>query len=217
MWRLQDIKNKKAYIVDVDGTLYSQIKMRIYMSVKLICYYALHVYRYKELICLYRFRQMRESAAYNKASIEQLCRILSARVEMSAEEIRGIIDQWLFKVPLKIINKCRYDGIIDFLNDAYFEGRKVFIYSDYPAEDKLKVLRMDYDCLYYPEKVKIYELKPSKTMMGHIAESIGMPVDEILFIGNRDEKDKRSAELIGIDYCDVKEILMALWEDKAEI
>ena len=51
--------NYRAVIFDMDGTLYYQLPLRLRMGGKLAAYYLRHPLRYKELLAVKTFREIR--------------------------------------------------------------------------------------------------------------------------------------------------------------
>lgn len=204
---INTIKSKKVFIFDVDGTLYSQTKMRINMALKLATYYALHFWKFKELLAISKFRKAREKVEFQSSTIDELIIYASEKVGITPEKTKNAIDKWMFKVPLDVIEKCAFKKLITFIKQITNDGRQIVIYSDYPADDKLKRLKINPSKIFTPENPNIGELKPSKKAMAYIKSRIDCDNKEIIYIGDRDCKDKLSAEYAGFDYCDIKEFL----------
>ena len=57
---------KKALILDVDGTLYYHIPIKIIMGLKLISYYIIHLNKIKEFLLILKYRQKREKIINRK-------------------------------------------------------------------------------------------------------------------------------------------------------
>lgn len=204
---INTIKNKKVFIFDVDGTLYSQPKMRMNMALKLGIYYALHFWKFKELLAVSKFRKARENPDFKSSSMDKLIIYVSEKTGISPQKTKNTIDKWMFKVPLDVIEKCAFKNLLTFINQLANDGKQIIIYSDYPAEDKLKRLNIKPSNIFTPENPNIAELKPSKKAMSYIKSQIAYDNKDIIYIGDRDCKDKLSAEFAGFDYCHIKEFL----------
>lgn len=202
----KDLLEKKAYIFDVDGTLYCQRQMRIKMFVRLMCYYVSHLKSIKELIAIYYFRKLREKEKYRSFSIDKLSEIVADCLSISVDTVSSAIQKWMFEVPLEIIHECSYLEVVSFAKSLYKAGKKIIIYSDYPAKAKISVLEMPYDYIFISGEEGLQELKPSMFAMKHILHSTKLSPDEILYIGDRDKKDGASAELVDIAYCDIQHL-----------
>ena len=110
------------------------------------------------------------------------------------------------------MEKCAFKDLLVFIRSFQQSDKELVIYSDYPADDKLKRLNLTPDMVFTPQNPDITQLKPSKKAMAHIISQLPYKLDDIIYIGDRDCKDRISAEYAGIDYCDIKEMLHLLKE-----
>lgn len=191
-----------SYIFDVDGTLYSQPKLRIGMLMHILEYYLLRPLRLDEVFIIYKFRRYREKGAYKSATIGELCGILADKIDKDAEFVKSVIIKWMLEEPLRLIQKYKFNDIKNFIDIQSKRGKKIIIYSDYPAKEKLECMRISYNEIFYFGDGQIAELKPSKKSMIKI---MNRTVGNCLYIGDRYTKDGVSAELVNIDYFDVGE------------
>ena len=194
-----------GYIFDVDGTLYPQKKVRVNMALRLTKYYLIRPFKWKEVAAIYYFRKLRENEKYKSQPMEYLYKNISLRLGVPEKAIFETIHRWMFTEPLDLLKKYRYTEITDFIIKKYNEGTKIIIYSDYPALDKLKAMGIKYNSVYTSCDESIQEQKPSERAMKKILQDIKIPPEKIIYIGDRDEKDKKSAEIIGIKYYDIDE------------
>lgn len=211
---IKTINNKKVFIFDVDGTLYSQRKMRMRMAMKLAVHYSLHFFRYKELKAISTFRKIRETAEFKETTMEQQIEYAANKCKIDYSKAKAAIEKWMFVVPLDIMEKCAFKDLIEFIKSFQGNGKELVIYSDYPADDKLKRLNLTPSMIFTPENPHIAHLKPSKKAMEYIISKLPCELNDIIYIGDRDCKDKRSAQYAGIDYCDIKDMLRLLKEAK---
>lgn len=198
--------DKKAYIFDVDGTLYSQTKMRLIMMQKLFLYYLVHFNEINGLRIIYKFRKLREMRRYKSYSIRQLTEVLSAELRVNPEYADNVVKRWMFEEPLKALKKCAYPEVIRYINHCFDLGKQIVIYSDYPALDKINVLKVKVSNVFSAEDETIKELKPSLSAMNKIMQVIQVCNKEhILYVGDRYNKDGKSAELVGIEFMDISQ------------
>ncbi len=195
---------KKTVIFDVDGTLYYQNKVRICMAVKLVQYCLFSNKRIRDVWCIFQFRKKREMEMYKNYSIAELISDVAVAYSVDEKELSSVINDWLFVKPLEAIRKYMRKEVIGFLNEMRTKGYQIVIYSDYPVEDKLKILDIKADRIFYPSDHTFSELKPDKSVMEHIVENAEIDVSDCYFIGDRDEKDGISAGFIGAKYYNVK-------------
>lgn len=195
-----------VYIVDVDGTLYFKRPMQMRMAFELVTYYALRFFRLKELLLLRDYRKMRDKDEISdKEGFENIIILeLSGKYGFSQKKVSEIIEKWILKKPVDILFKCRDKKLISFLNRQKNDGKKIFVYSDYPAADKCRALGINSDNIYWPDKKRISVLKPSAQGINYIIEENGLDKQSVIFIGDRYEKDGKCAQNGGVDYLILK-------------
>lgn len=198
----KNIDDYNTYIVDVDGTLYFKKAMQFRMAILLGCYYLIHFWRVKELLLLKDYRVMRDKDEYSgKEDFESIiiCN-LSKKYGFDEKKTSLIINEWILEKPVKILFACRDKKLISFLNMQKKKGKRVYIYSDYPTEDKVRALGICFDEGYWPDKKRISLLKPSTQGINYILSENNVDKKDVLFIGDRYEKDGKCAEDAGVDY-----------------
>lgn len=204
------IHSKKVFIFDVDGTLYSQPKMRLSMAFRLLLHYGLHIWKVKELLSIYYFRKIREDEEFQSITMDEQISAAAQKAGVDVQKAKDAITLWMFEAPLDIIKKCSFESVLEFIHQMQEDGKEVVIYSDYPANEKLQTLGLNPSRIFTPENPEIAELKPSKKAMIYIMKEIGCSSKEIVYIGDRDEKDRVSADYSEIDYCDIRDLLRLL-------
>ena len=195
---------KKGFVFDVDGTLYSQKAMRMWMLKRLMAFYAFRPHRLKELFALKQFRELREMKEWKQAGFEDLYSEISKKTSLPVTKIEKTIQYWMFQAPLDIINECTYQAVVSYANEQHRNGKMVIIYSDYPAAEKLNTIGMEYDLVFAFGVDGIFEQKPSLQIMERIVSESGLAVDQLVYVGDRDDRDKASAELVNMSYCDIQ-------------
>ncbi|MDR1304497.1 MAG: hypothetical protein LBK76_04655, partial [Verrucomicrobiales bacterium] len=128
------------------------------------------------------------------------------------EEVRLLVEQWLQKRPLKWLRFFRDKKLIGQLNDLRRQGAKVFIFSDYPAQDKAAKIGLAADGVFCSSDADIGALKPSAKGLAVIAEKMSCRKNEMLMLGDRYEKDGRCAENFSIDFVILKRSWLHLWQ-----
>ena len=201
-----DRQNYNGYIFDVDGTLYAQGKTRFIMFVRLLAYFCIRPFRWRELFALYLFRKLRERPEFKKLSVPQTCILMQKRLKLSASAIENTIRLWMFEKPLDLLCKYCHREVVDFIKSEHAAGKKIIIYSDYPALNKLHAMSIPYDHLFTSGEHGLQEQKPSETAMRTILKITGFSSAELLYVGDRDDRDKASAELVHMNYCDIRNL-----------
>lgn len=187
----------KALILDLDGTLYYQIGVQFTMGIWMILYYTIHFWRFKELLAIMYYRKIREKNIKEIVDIQY--EIVAKKYKKPIENIKDIINEWMFIKPLKVIKKFK-DKKLAQIVDNYKDKIKIIIYSDYPTKDKLKAIDIYYDKAYDSTNKLIKVLKPDVKGINYILKDNQLKPEEILFIGDRDSKDGECARRINASY-----------------
>lgn len=197
-------ENIDNYIFDVDGTLYSQNKVRLRMFFKLIGFYFIRFYKIKEFYALYFFRKLREKKEYSDYTVDKLFEVVGKRINLDSSIVKSVINKWMFNEPLVLLKKYKYKNVIDYINEQQRLGKKIIIYSDYPAIDKLESMGVSFDYLFVSGEKGLVNQKPSIAAMKKILKDTNIDSDKTVYIGDRDDRDKISAESVNIKYYDIK-------------
>lgn len=196
-----------ALIFDVDGTLYNQKKMRMKMVKCLLKFYLLHWSHWKDLLIILYFRKVREQECYRDKTIDQQYQLVAEHYSKSFEYVKQVITKWMYEEPLHFMKESIYPEVVSIWREKQKNGAMIIVYSDYPASDKLRTMGLTADWIYSADMEEIQELKPSKKAMELMIRETGIDAKRTAYIGDRYEKDGKSAEYAGIAYIDVKELL----------
>ncbi|TXK52111.1 HAD family hydrolase [Pontibacter qinzhouensis] len=190
-----DLQKTKAVIFDVDGTLYTQSRMRKKMLFALLSHYARKPWRLKDLAILHHFRAEREKrAGYATGNLEQAQYEWCAdKGDFTISRIRQVVDFWMFEFPNQYLHACMYPGVKAFIDTLKQHQVKIGIYSDYKAEEKLKAMQLEADLVVCSTDTDIDQLKPNPQGLLYLAEKFGLKPEECLFIGDRQELDGECA------------------------
>jgi FMN phosphatase YigB (HAD superfamily) len=197
---VDDNDDLKGVICDLDGTLYRQKPVRLHMFFALLGHYVAHIDKLQQLYGIYLFRKIREREDFRQTSYSSQIEYVSEKVKLGKEELDNVIQYWMFEYPLRWVGRYADNYLISKLKEVQDRGVKVIIYSDYPADDKLEVLGIKPDYVFYPGISGIDSLKPSKEAMDLIVREVGIASGELVYIGDRQEKDGVSAQLVGISF-----------------
>ena len=145
-----DLSNVRAVLFDLDGTLYYQLPLRILMALELGTL-PVNLGSMKKtrsvLQTIKQFRSMREDLRHlgNPSDLldELQYRQAAAAVGGEATEVKRIVCEWMYHRPLKYLKWCRRKGAATFFAEAQRRGLKLGVFSDYPAQEKLKALGLD--------------------------------------------------------------------------
>ena len=195
-------KDYKLIIVDLDGTLYYQKPLRIKMAFSLLFHYSFRPHKLKELFVIKDYRKIREKAVFNnQENIEDnIVKTLCDKYKKDGKKIVDLIDFWMVEKPKKYIKKYQDKNLIDMLKNTQEEGVKIVVYSDNPATEKMKAIDLCVDDVFSAGDKDICCFKPENKGLKAIISKFNISYDKVLFIGDRQEKDGKCAESLGVDY-----------------
>ena len=196
--------NVDGFIFDVDGTLYPQKTVRLRMFFRLIWALLTGSLSIRELYAIYYFRKIKDQSEFNHFDIEDLCLQLSRKVGLSKERVLCSVKKWMFEVPLDLLKEHCYLDVRHFINHQQNAGKTIVIYSDYPATEKLKAMGIHFNREFVSCFGGITQSKPSLDAMRKILEETGLSPNSIVYVGDRNDKDKVSAEMVNIKYYDIR-------------
>lgn len=193
------LKEYRTWLFDLDGTLYSQTPLRIEMAARLLIYYFSRPWRLSELLLIREYRATREK--FFLADEENFAR-LERKYKLPAEKI---INEWMIDRALPAVRRWRREKILRAIDDHRRAGGLTIVYSDYPVEEKLRAMGLTVDHGYWSGDPIIGCLKPEARGLNNVIERLGLLRAEILYVGDRDDRDGECARRAGVTYLDVKE------------
>jgi HAD superfamily hydrolase (TIGR01549 family) len=192
----------KVVIFDVDGTLYTQSKLRKQMLWALLWYYARHPWRLGEMRLLQHFRAEREKRAGDCGGD-----LANAQYNWCAEKskypvakVREVVNYWMMQFPNQYLGACTYPGTQAFFKALQENNIRIAIYSDYPAHDKLAAMGLPADLVVSSTDPEVDRLKPDPKGLLYITQQLGVQPAECLFIGDRPELDGECARQANMPY-----------------
>jgi putative hydrolase of the HAD superfamily len=103
--------------------------------------------------------------------------------------------------PKKYIHFFRDKKLIAFVQAAQQQGIKIVVYSDYPLKKKLEALApFKPDFSFSADNTEIQCLKPNNKGLLYIVNVLNIDIEDIIFIGDRFEKDAVCAKKTSMDY-----------------
>ena len=198
------MKTYKAWVLDFDGTITQSWLVRIFMAVWLTSYYFLRPWRLKEIFILRDWRRLREErfCATEENFYELQLAELSRRCQMTANHVEEILRAWLIVRPKKILRFCVRKKVLAVVKAHQLRGVKMIVYSDNHVREKLKAINFSPDASFCADELRC--MKPDAHGLKKILTTLELAPDDVLYIGDRDDRDGLCAKAAGVNYLDVK-------------
>jgi putative hydrolase of the HAD superfamily len=191
---------RKAWLVDLDGTLYVPLPVKLAMACELALLGG------AAALLLRRFRH--EHEAVRALGLEgdpfrlQVERTATA-LGVSTDEVEGRVRTWMIERPGKWLRLFRRRALLAEIAAFRRAGGKTALVSDYPASEKLRALRSHelFDVVVASgEAGGPSRLKPHPNGMLRAAEQLGVSAAECLVIGDRKDADGVAAQAAGMAF-----------------
>jgi FMN phosphatase YigB (HAD superfamily) len=194
----------RAVLFDVDGTLYSQSRLRVFMAGEFAWTAARSPSRMLRVArIITTFRRTREHLrAHGRAALalddlqfDQTAERLGADVA----EVRDVIGDWIFRRPLPYLRAARRGGMDSLLAALDRQQLRIGALSDYPVDAKLDALGV---ARYFSVRLcttdpSINAFKPHPRGFLVACEHWGFAPQEVLYVGDRPEVDAAGAAAAG--------------------
>ena len=192
-------------IFDMDGTLYNQRKMHLFMVYDLFTYYLIRPHRLHELRIIYLFRKKRYSLREVENLYETQYNAVADYLQIPSLEVKRVIEYWLESRPLRYIHHCKDTYIVSLFNELRTKKIKTGVVSDYPVTKKMDKLKLTADVMVCSTDKNVNSLKPSPRGFLLAAEKMGILPENCLVIGDRDDKDGEGARNANMLFIHVKD------------
>ena len=188
-----------AWLVDLDGTLYTQRWVRLAMAVELV------LFGRSAIKTLRQFRHeheaLREAQNAGRALTHaspfagQLARTAEA-LRLPVEQVESVVQSWMVERPGKWISRFARRALLAELRAFKNQGGRTALVSDYPAERKIQAMgaRSLFDVVVANGEANgPRRLKPDPEGYLRAAELLQVEPARCLVIGDRDDADGEAA------------------------
>lgn len=193
MWQWNG-RDLRALVFDVDGTMYPQGPLRRAMILRLVRAYWHSPFRgWITVRTLRKYRRAQESLRFSlSGGVDQL--------GSAASEERELVRRWIEEEPLKVLRPLVYEGLEKMLAAAKDDGLRLGVFSDYPAEKKLRTLGLEkyFDSIVSAQDPEVQRFKPNALGLEVTLKRLGVVKAEALYVGDRAEVDGAAAAAAGV-------------------
>jgi putative hydrolase of the HAD superfamily len=188
----------RAIGFDIDGTLYSAPRLYAKLFLK-------GIVRLKLLLAFNEVRHdirelgfSPEYRALNISSIEGFHRfqadMTAKRLKADPESTNAAIEKFFYTASIDPFSSIPlYPGVVSLLDDLRSRGYRLGALSDFPCERKLELFGIadKFDAALTSEETGL--VKPDRASFDLMAKRLGVPNDEILYVGNSEKYDVAGA------------------------
>jgi HAD superfamily hydrolase (TIGR01549 family) len=193
--------NVEAWLVDLDGTLYTARWVKLGMAAELA------LSGWTSIGTLKRFRHEHEHLREDPGEGDDPFAVQVARTAdglgIDRELVRARVQRWMVEKPCKWITMSKRSSLIDEISAFHSAGGRTALVSDYPARTKLAALACSdlFDVIVANgEPNGPIRLKPDPDGYLRAARSLGVPPERCLVIGDRDDADGAAARAAGMSF-----------------
>lgn len=198
----------RAMLFDLDGTLYRQAPLRAVMALELLTmpllFNPVRAPRHWKAVGAYRRAQEHLRAQEPEWHTEPLGRAqlmaAGSHADMPLPELEGLIDEWMFRRPLKYLRFLRAPGLAPLLDWLATTGVRLGVLSDYPAASKLQALGLAdrFSLVLASSDPDIGTLKPHPRGFLRACDRWRLHPREVLVVGDRPDVDAAGAAAAGM-------------------
>lgn len=197
----------RAWLLDLDGTLYRPGLVKAAMGLSLLTFGVPH------LAALRRFRQEHEALRQEQADAPDLTfspSPFAVQLERTAEalgqkvsSLERIVQSWMFDRPGPWLRLSKNKSLLAEIRNFRGQGGKTALVSDYPASRKLQAMGIAelFDLVVANgETAGLVRLKPAPDAYLLAASELELPPHDCLVIGDREDADGEAARRAGMAF-----------------
>jgi HAD superfamily hydrolase (TIGR01549 family) len=191
----------RAWLVDLDGTLYRPTPVKLAMALELL------FFGWGAIQTLRTFRHAHEElralgdGSSSKSPFQHQLELAAQKLGRQPSEVEQHVREWMFERPLKWVARARREALLTLVSEFRAAGGKTALVSDYPATGKLRALgafELFDTVVSNGEPGGPSRLKPHPEGYLSAAERLGVEPVHCLVIGDRDDADGQAARNAGM-------------------
>jgi len=203
---MADHHHYKAWLCDLDGTLYKPGGLKLLMGLELLLFGLpelgiIRAFR-EEHERLRQLRREERDPRHATPFDEQIART-AALLALEEDRVRRTVERWMVQRPARWLPRFRRQSLHLEIVAFRERGGKTAIVSDYPATHKLQSLgwHQHFDVVVANgEPDGPDALKPEPAGYLRAAERLGVHPNDCLVIGDRDDADGQAARAAGMAF-----------------
>jgi FMN phosphatase YigB (HAD superfamily) len=192
-----DWRDIRLVAFDVDGTLYRQRPLRLRMGRDMVID-AVAKCDLNAMSVVSAYRRIRERLGAEEAvDFESVLIAETAKAtSTSPEGVHAIVSEWIETRPLRYLRSCLFSGVPQLFAGLQRAGKKIGIFSDYPATEKLAAMGLAAHHVVAASDVGL--LKPHARGLQSLMAAASATARETLFIGDRADRDGVAGQRAGV-------------------
>jgi HAD superfamily hydrolase (TIGR01509 family) len=192
----------RAWLVDLDGTLYGALPVKLAMALELLLFGLGDLKAVRAFRCEHEALR-RLGGAFEPSPFREQLRRAALKSGIDEAALERIVATWMQKRPCKWIRRFQNRALIAELRAFRANGGKLALVSDYPGTLKLEAMGLQ-DCfdvvVCNGEPGGPTRLKPAPDGYLLAAERLGCEPAGCLVIGDRDDADGAAARAGGMGF-----------------
>ena len=194
--------SQRAWLVDLDGTLYRSWPVKLLMGFELLC---LGWNALPALVCFRSEHERQREVSRNDGQSAFARQLTEAarRSKLEPDQLETFVHQWMIQRPTRYLPLFARRGLLQEIAAFKASGGKTALVSDYPAQSKLQalgVLELFDVVVANGEEMTLSRLKPWPDGYLLAAERLGVAAAECLVIGDREDADGLAASRAGMAF-----------------
>ena len=182
----------KAVAFDIDGTLYRTWKFNFIITP----YFLTHIFFFLKYGLVRKIMHKTEATPlFIKIQAEHMAKKLKCTPTEAEQRLEITIYKGLEKY-FRHIKPCK--GAVEFIKKLKQHGYKVALLSDFPPEQKGDIWGVKDLCDVMIGSEQAGALKPAPTPFYKLSQALGVPVENILYVGNHHRYDIEGAHNVGM-------------------
>jgi len=194
----------RAIVFDVDGTLYDQRRLHVFMLRALFSEFLRNPIKGRRSVRFLRaYRKAQEGLRAESEALDLSSRQLAIACRntgLETLEASQILERLFHAAPLAHLHRFVRSGILEFLLESRRRGVRLGVFSDYPAEAKLRAMSLidHFDAIVSAADRDVGRLKPHPAGLERCLARLQVNPENAVYVGDRIGIDAECARRAGV-------------------